>query len=132
MMTLVKPGQLPPPAPKMTARAAAAAMAKVSTPAASDGAKQSNTDFIVEHMLKKCDSMASAKKFFDWLKTSNGNKMRGRVFTRSDVMEAEKRCKEVWNGAKQPAPKAKQPVLSTPSGADSGLSAVEVITRHIL
>ncbi|CAK0895950.1 unnamed protein product, partial [Prorocentrum cordatum] len=56
----------------------------------------SNADFIVEHILKKCASEESSKKFFDWLRSDQGKRIKGRVLTAADVDEALVKCRQVW------------------------------------
>jgi len=70
---------------------------KLATPAPN----QSNADFIAEHILKKCNSMDQANKFFVWLRQkekSGDASIKGRKFTAGDVDDAEQRCKRVWDG----------------------------------
>merc|ERR1711988_1463295 len=57
----------------------------------------SNSDFIVDHILKKCTDMKSAEKFFTWLRRQlPGYRIKGRELSASDVDEAERRCQTVW------------------------------------
>merc|ERR1712100_753737 len=56
-----------------------------------------NVDFLVDHILKKCSDMQSAEKFFKYLRDNPTKEMKGRLFSATDVDEAEKRCSNTWN-----------------------------------
>eukprot|EP00931_Biecheleriopsis_adriatica_P017681 TRINITY_DN1258_c0_g2_i1.p1 TRINITY_DN1258_c0_g2~~TRINITY_DN1258_c0_g2_i1.p1 ORF type:complete len:1809 (-),score=529.86 TRINITY_DN1258_c0_g2_i1:7-5433(-) len=82
-------------APAVAEEAEAEANKRLATPKPT----QSNAEFIAEHMLKKCSSMDTAKKFFDWLRANERQgkaQFKGRVFSASDLDDAEHRCKETW------------------------------------
>merc|ERR1712228_224785 len=51
-----------------------------------------NAEFIAQHILKKCDGMEGAQKFFTWLRDDRGRTIKGRTFTKEDVEEAKRMC----------------------------------------
>merc|ERR1712228_630935 len=55
-----------------------------------------NAEFIAQHILKKCDGMEGAQKFFTWLRDDRGRTIKGRTFTKEDVEEAKRMCKKHW------------------------------------
>eukprot|EP00434_Breviolum_minutum_P014552 symbB.v1.2.012833.t1/scaffold893.1/size154614/14 len=62
---------------------------------------QSLSEFLADRILGRCNSMASAEKFFEWLReqAQAGEYIkgyRGRRCTLEDVEAAERRCKEEW------------------------------------
>merc|ERR1711933_167672 len=80
-----------------------------------------------------------ASKFFKWLRDHPESKMRGRVFSKTDVEEAEGRCKEVWGVDIKVEPKkeetgAKEEPKEEPKVKDEheNLSNVEVIVMQVM
>eukprot|EP00930_Biecheleria_cincta_P096577 TRINITY_DN88400_c0_g1_i1.p1 TRINITY_DN88400_c0_g1~~TRINITY_DN88400_c0_g1_i1.p1 ORF type:complete len:2469 (+),score=622.90 TRINITY_DN88400_c0_g1_i1:85-7491(+) len=63
-----------------------------------------NAEFIAESILKKCDSMESAQKFFDWLRKmerKSSAMFKGRSFTLQDITDAEKKCSDAWRSSRK-------------------------------
>jgi len=69
---------------------------------------KTNADFLVEHILRKCDGMQAATKFFSWLRAKPGTQAKGRTFSMSDITEAEKKCAEIWKERAGPGAKKKK------------------------
>eukprot|EP00929_Paragymnodinium_shiwhaense_P096688 TRINITY_DN5837_c1_g2_i1.p1 TRINITY_DN5837_c1_g2~~TRINITY_DN5837_c1_g2_i1.p1 ORF type:complete len:2305 (-),score=805.31 TRINITY_DN5837_c1_g2_i1:211-7125(-) len=121
-------------------------LASEAAEAATGEAALSNEDYLVQQMLKKCNSMEAAAKFFMWLRSESGRSIKKRTFSKEDVDMAEKRCKKHWDENKKDSSSSSSS-SSTSSGegdggededfeeaeeADEPEDKVEQIVKHLM